>query len=171
MAYNPQLVPSADSVNNVTTSDVVGNKSDTHAGTSLAARGDALYDHAHKESRVYPTLVDGVTITKVSTASWGLDANPTEIIPASTISADFDIHWIDLGAISANDSYEIILYKGANPGTEIARRSFDRSTTQNEGSIPCQTPIQAANTRISAKLTSSATSSRNVTVKLGYHTY
>ncbi|GAH95903.1 unnamed protein product [marine sediment metagenome] len=54
--------PAVNSVDNDHVSDVVGNKTDTHDGNSMAARLNTLEKHAHSESEVYPTLRAGVTI-------------------------------------------------------------------------------------------------------------
>jgi hypothetical protein len=165
-------VPTINSVDNTTISDVIGNKTDNEAGTSVMSALYVLMKHNHSAMKVYPTLASPTQINKVSTAAWGVDANPTQIIPANTIADPFDIHFINFGSISANDQYELILFQGA-PGaeTEIARAAFDRNTTFSEGTAPVQTPMLAANTRVSAKLTSGAASARNVSVKLSYHIY
>ena len=151
--------------------NAIGNKSDEELKDTIAGRVYTLLMHIHSPSKVYPTLVNEPVINKVSDLAWGVDVNPTEIIPINTIQNPFDIHFINVGTISNNDEYEMILYKGANPGTEIARVSFDRGTTSTEANIPVQTELLPANTRVSAKLTSRATAARNVSVKLHYHEY
>ena len=165
-------VPSQNSASNTTMAQVIGNKTDDESGNSAMAHLYILLKHIHGASKVYPTLADELVINKVNASAWGLDALPTQIIPAATITNPFDIHFINIGAISANDEYELLLFKGAAASEiEIARVSFDRSVTVSEGSIPVMTELLPANTRVSAKLTSKATSARNTSVKLHYHEY
>lgn len=165
-------VPAQNSASNTNMSQVVGNKTDDEAGTSLMSRLYIISQHIHSAAKLYPTLANATTITKVNATAWGLGALPTQIIPAGTILVPFDIHFINIGTISGNDEYEVHLFKGAAASEiEIARVSFDRTATLSEGSCPCQTELLPANTRISAKLTSANNSSRNITVKLYYHEY
>lgn len=174
MSYlNPNSipVPSQDSADNNYIQDVVGNKTDTHDGDSIYAMSDTLLDHVHSESKVYPTLANGVTVTGAAGA-WTLGVF-AEIFPASTITSDFDIHFIGVEAISANDVYELVLYQGPVASeVEIGRVRFSKSTvqegTQNQ---PFQTPIIAANERISAKVASAGGGSDTVTISIFYHTY
>lgn len=165
-------VPAQNTANNSTERDVVGNKTDDEAGNSLYAKAYISGRHFHSPAKVYPTLANATVISKVNANAWGLDANPTEIIPAATIANPFDIHNINLGNISNNDEYEMLLFSGGvGVELEIARVSFDRSATVTEGAVACQTELQPAGTRISAKLTSAAAAARSCNVKLHYHEY
>jgi len=167
-AYSGEhYVPAANSADNVTTADVVGNKSDGHSGTPLVAITHTLEEHAHAISKVYPTLAGGVTAT--AGASWVL-GSLVEVVPASTITDDFDIHAIDVEDISANDTYELVLYQGAGD-TEVGRIRFVRTAVQSatQNTI-IQTPIVPANARIRAAVASAA-GSNDVTISLRYHTY
>lgn len=167
-----QNIPSQNSASNNYVRDVMGNKNDDNNGDSLYSFSYKMDKHFHSPAMVYPTLANATVISKANSSAWGLDASPTEIIPASTITSPFDIHYVNIGAISNNDQYELILFSGAvGAETEIARVSFDRSVTATEGSIPCQTIILSENSRISAKLTSSATLIRSISVKLNYNIY
>jgi len=56
-------VPLADSTNNNTMSEVVGNKTDTHDGDSIYAKVKRLDEHIHTAAYAYPTLAAGVTVT------------------------------------------------------------------------------------------------------------
>jgi hypothetical protein len=172
MAYGPNIpVPSADSANNVYFTDVIGNKSDTHSGTSLAATSNLLRDHTHKPVKVYPTLADGVTVTGAAGA-WGL-GNFAVIVPDNTITSPFDIHFINVAAFNANDTFELVLYSGADASeVEIGRVRFTRITNVGAAPhIPFQTPINAANSQIKAKLASQAGTSNTATISIMYHTY
>jgi len=165
-------VPLQNSVNNIDERDVIGNKTDDELGNSLFSKLYILERHIHSPAKVYPTLAGATVINKVNSSAWGLDALPTEIIPVNTITVPFDIHFMNLESTSANDQYELLLFKGlAGAEIEIARVSFERSTQSVDSSCPCQTELLPANTRISAKLTSLATSARNVSLKLYYHEY
>lgn len=164
-------VPSQDSSNNNYLQDVIGNKTDTHDGDSIYAINETLLDHVHSESKVYPTLANGVTVTAAAGA-WTLGSF-AEIFPASTITSDFDIHYIGVENISANDVYELVLYSGPVASEiEIGRVRFAKNTNL-EGTInqPFQTPIILANERIAAKLASQGGGSDTVTISIFYHTY
>lgn len=163
-------VPAQDSSDNNYIQDVVGNKTDTHDGDSLYAFAETLLDHVHSAQKVYPTLSSGIAVA-AGVGSWTL-GDFFEIVAASTITSDFDIHYISIEGISANDTYELVLYKGAESSEiEIGRVRFSKSAAQ-EGTEnqPFQTIIIAANERISVKL-ASATGSNNVTIGIIYHTY
>lgn len=163
------VVPTADSANNNDLRDVVGSKSDSHAGNSLYAKSEVLEEHIHSISKVYPTGEAGVTVTASATA-WTLGSF-AEIIPASTVGESFDIHFIDVEGISADATYELALYGGE---TEIGRIRFTAATIANATfftSFPCQTPLLAANTQIQAKLMSSTAVADTMTISLFYHEY
>lgn len=173
MAFLPQdvTVPSQDSTNNNIWGDVIGNKIDTHNGNSLYSKIKTVLEHVHSSAKVYPTLANGVTITG-ATGAWTLGSF-AEIIPASTITSDFDIHFISIENISANDVYELVLYKGAvSSEIEIGRIRFVKTALiEAVLNVPIQTPIISANERISAKLASAGGGSDTATVSLFYHVY
>jgi hypothetical protein len=161
-------VPPVDSAANIETRDVIGNKSDTHSGDSLVALAHTNEEHNHAVSKVYPTLAAGVTVTAAAGA-WTL-GTLVEIIPASTVTEDFDIHSVDVEDISANGIYELVLYYGAGD-TEAGRiRIVQGSVTSAVLNTPIQTPIIPANSRVRAAVASAA-GSQSVTISLRYHTY
>lgn len=163
-------VPSADSADNNYFQDVIGNKTDTSAGDSIFAHVHTLEEHVHSAQKVYPTLSPGIAVA-AGVGAWTL-GDFFEIVAASTITSVFDIHYLSIEAITANDVYELVLYKGALASEiEVGRVRFSKSAAQ-EGTEnqPFQTIIIAANERISAKL-ASATGSNNVTTGIIYHTY
>jgi hypothetical protein len=146
------------------TSQLWGNPDKT-----LLAYSNAAYQHIHAPAKVYPTLLNGVTING-GAGAWELGIN-TEIIPANAITMAFDIHFINVEAASANDTYELVFYAGAGDGTEIGRvRTVKQSTPAGANNVPIQIPAQPANTRISAKL-ASATGGDNITISVFYHGY
>jgi hypothetical protein len=165
-------VPSTNSSANSHERDVVGSKLDDEGGNSIYSKLYILERHFHSPAKVYPTLANEVTVSKDVAAAWGITSTIVQIIPANTVTVPFDIHYINLGVISNNDAYELILYKGAALSeVEIGRVSFDRSTTTTEGSIPIQTELLPANTRVSARLTSGSGNTRSCGIKLHYHEY
>lgn len=116
--------------------------------------------------RVYPTLAAGITIDGAAGA-WTLGTKTT-IVPANTITSGFIILGINIGALSANDTYELVLYSGSvGNEVEIGRIRFVKTTTETVGYIPLQTERIAANTRISAALASSS-GNDDVVVSLVY---
>lgn len=161
-------VPAADSADNILVSDVIGSKSDTHAGSSLKAFSERLEEHVHSVCSVYPTLADGVTLD-TAIAAWTL-GTITEIVPVNTITEPFDIHAIDLESISANGEFELVLYYGA-VDTECGRIRFVQTAVQSATlNTDIQTPIIPANSKISAALASAA-GTQSAIISLRYHTY
>ena len=162
-------VPSQNSADNNYIQEVVGNKTDTHVGNSLYAYGKAVYEHVNASSKVYPTLAAGVTV--VAGAAWVL-GDFIEIVPASTITTNFMIHNIGVEALSANDTYELVLYKGAESSEiEVGRVRFAKNS--NFDAIvnqPFQTAIILANERISAKIASAGGTS-TATISIFYHVH
>ena len=95
------------------------------------------------------------------------------IVPANTIPSPFDIHCLNIAAVNANDTFELILYSGPNGSeAEIGRVRFTRLS--NAGAAPhepFQTPIIPANTQIKAKVASQAGTSNTCTISVMYHHY
>lgn len=145
---------------------------DTYQSNTIYGKSISLEKHIHSAMKVYPTLADGVTITG-AVAAWTL-GTIVEIVPASTITDNFDIHWLIIEEVSANDRYEIVLYSGgAGSEVEIGRQKTVRNTTAGNGviSIPFQTEIIAANSRISAAIASKSGGSDTMDISIGYHEY
>lgn len=175
------LIPVANGIDNQFMSDVLGNRDDKSfsnrsfvvSGVGASAMGHlkAGYYHVHSPAKVYPPLADAITLT--ANASGWTYGTKVEIIPASTITVNFDIHWIIVSEISAVDEYELSLYSGEVASEVlIATVAFNRSSTfAQEGNLPCQIPPQLANKRISAALACKSTNARTCTIKLYYHEY
>lgn len=166
-------LPSKDSAVNVHIRDAVGNKTDGHTGTSIMSTVHTLEEHVHSTARIYPGLANPVQLQKDAGVWAAIPATKTEIIPASTIGNDFDIHWFQVGSISANGSYMICLYQGGiGVETLIGEAAVSRSAVQSqEGSALILTPIVVANTRISAGLSSSNNAQDTLLIKVMYHEY
>lgn len=151
--------------------EVIGALTDTYANDTIFGILEGLSDHAHGPQKVYPSLSNGITVTG-GVPSWTL-GDFIEVIPVDTIASPFDIHYLDISAVSATDSYELVLYKGtAGNEVEIGRASFTRQTAQSGvAPIRIQTEVVPANTRVSAKIASATGASDTATFKCFYHTY
>ena len=152
------------------TRQIVGNLTDSKTDATLYGYAVKIDGHNHGPSYVYPTLANAVTLTAAGTA-WAAFPTPTEVIPASTITVPFSIHWITVSDISANGEYEIAIYQGAALSeTLLARKSFVRNAVQSqEGSLPMHMDCVVANTRISAAISSSNAAADTVGIKVAYH--
>lgn len=127
-----------------------------------------MEEHMHSAQLVYPTAAAPVLLTSGGGA-WTLGAFAT-VVPALAIGAAFDLHWIILSNPSANEDYEIVLYYGATD-IECARVSFTRNNVfVNSISIPLQTIIMPADSRIRGKMMD-GTGGATAEVKVLYHTY
>ncbi len=148
----------------------IGENSDNHNVASLFGRNRELIEHVHTAQKVYPNLADGVTLTS-GAGDWGL-GTITEIIPANTITAEFDIHEVLVEDVNTQDkTYELILYYGASD-IECVEVRFAASA--NKGGVPAQfamTPLIPANSRIRAQLAIEDGASKTVKVSLRYHEY
>ena len=161
--------PTVDSADNNLTSEVIGNKNDTHDGHSITAVLHILDEHFHKASQVYPTLASGATITG-GDAAWALGSF-YEVVPVGSITSDFDLHYIDIEGTSVADTYEIVLYAAT---TEISRARItfiDVANSQTLPSIPIQCAILPANTQIQAKVASKTGGNDTIQFALHYHIY
>lgn len=165
------LVPIQNSANNVTTTDVLGNKTDNESGNSVYSKLHMLSDHIHSACKVYPTLANGITLTSGAEA-WALGAAWAEVVLANAIGSVFDIHRIHIGDYSNNTTYEMVLASGsAGNEVEIGRVRYTRTSNTNPGAyLPFITPLILANSRISAKLACAAGGATSV-MSIFYHTY
>lgn len=142
--------------------NIIGN------GGNIAELLHYVEEHLHSPCKVYPSLAAGVTVAG-GAGAWAL-GNFVTIVPASTITAEFDIHWISIENISANDVYELVLYYGASDIEAGRVRFVKTSVTEAVTNIPFQSIVIPANSQIRAKL-ASASGGDNVTISLFYHTY
>lgn len=148
----------------------IGENDDNHDGASLFGRLQQLIEHIHASQKVYPTLADGVTLTTAA-GDWGL-GTITEIVPANTITKEFDIHEVLVEDVNTQDkTYELVLYYG-DGDTECARVRF--AATSNKGGVPAQfamTTIIPANSRIRGQLAIQDGGSKTIKFSLRYHEY
>ena len=163
-------VPPVDSDANGFMRDAVGNKNDGHTGTSLMSLADTLCEHAHMQARVIPTGDDGITVTSAGGA-WTLGAFAV-VAPTNAITSDFDLHFVVVEDMSANVTYELVLYSGADASeVEIGRVRFTRAQAPISSIVlPIQTPITAANSQIKAKIMDGG-GGNNAVISLFYHIY
>jgi hypothetical protein len=140
------------------------------AGKETAAdKAKVMEEHVHSASKVYPTLAAAVTVTGAAGAA--TLGNYAEIVPASTITSPFDVHYINVEDASADDSYELVIYATT---TEIGRVRFIVDTSvfgSGLPAVPIQTPIVDANAQIQAKVASIGGGGDTVDISLHYHTY
>ena len=154
------------------TRQIVGNLSDGHSDATLYGYAKQTSEHNHGVTKALPLLAGGVLLTKAGGA-WAAFGTPTEIIAASAIGSDFDIHWAQVAAMSANGEYMIALYQGAGGSeTLIAEIPITRNAVQSqEGSVQIVTPLMSANARISGAISSGNVAADTLIIKVSYHTY
>lgn len=143
--------------------DFIGN------GDNAAYLLHIIEEHMHSESKVYPTLAAPVAVLGDNSA-WTLGSF-VEIVPVDTITDVFDIHFINIEDADDDDMYELVLYADE---TEIGRVRFVVDTSVFGGALPAipfQTPLIPANTKIQAKVASSAGGGDTVNISIHYHTY
>lgn len=173
--YRPNInslgleVPSKNSVVNADVSDVVGNKTDDENGNSLYSLAYLTDKHDHSVSKCYPSLSNGVTVTG-GAGAWVL-GDFVEVVPASTITSPFDIHWINISSASAADEYELHLYYGDSDTEAGCIRMTEPLGAPTVPSVPFQTPLIPANSKIRAKLASSTGGADTITFSINYHIY
>jgi len=170
-SINQIPVPAPNSSANDWESDVVGNKLDDEQGSSLYSRGFKTDTHDHSVARVYPTMTAGATVTKSATP-WTLGAFAV-IVPAGTITGEFDVHGLNFDSVGDNGVYEIVLYAGPNGSEqEIGRTRFTRTAASDvELEVPFQTVINPAGSQIKAKLAGSNSSATAIPFSIRYHVY
>ena len=170
--------PGVNSSDNVLIRDVIGNKNDyvpvpyqEDVASILGFLKTGFY-HVHGAAFLYPDKAVPVTLTSAA-PSWDITGSKTEVIPASSITKNFDLHWASLSDISASLDGVIDIFAGAI-GEEVKIGAVDVVRTSNfsrEQPVPVQVPQQPANTRISCRFSDSTTSSRTVRIKFYGHVY
>jgi hypothetical protein len=146
-------VPAADSVANVTTADVVGNKLDTHASNSLYGRVQEVYDYLNNERLVYPTLAAGAAVVSAN-ANWTYGAYAT-VVPINTITNDFHIVAVSIEACDRDAVFQLELYKGAaDDVVQAVRFAINGGFFGNQIYVLGSEEIEA-NSQVRARLASS----------------
>ncbi len=135
-------------------------------------RVHVLSEHVHSEQNVYPTLAAGVQVTATNAGTTWTLGTLVEVIPASTITQDFDIHHVGIEDVSDNTIYELVLYAGSGD-TEIGRARVSREGGADGAlrNIPMMTPIIEKNSRIRAAIATPDDDGEDITISLFYHVY
>jgi hypothetical protein len=125
-------------------------------------------EHLHSAQLVAPS---GAPIAVVSGVGvYVLGAFSADFIIAGAVPLPFDLHWVDISNIGANDDYEIVFYYGPTD-IEACRAAFTRSGPQVVSfQIHLQTIILPAGSRIRAKMRSAA-GGNTCNAKIFYHEY
>ncbi len=127
-------------------------------------------EHFHSVCDVYPSLVPGIDVTAGAAGPpWVLGAF-TEIVPASAITNEFDIHYVSVEGMDTNDVYELHLFWGAGDTLAGKRRFTKTAVMDGVQNVPFQTKVIPANSRIRAKLASAAGGSI-ARISIGHHPY
>jgi len=152
------------------TSAVVGSTSDSHTANTVYSKVDTTVEHIHGVSRVFPTLATGILVTAAGGA-W-IEGTYANILSASAVGSQFDLHYVNIETLSANAAYELVFATGsAGNELEVARVRFNRlNNNESANGVPIMTPLLPANVRVAAKLASS-TGGATVNVSVYYHTY
>jgi len=160
----------------------VGSRSDTSSDTSLyglvklidtnvdtaLVNQDTMLDHIHSAQMCYPTLDDAVTVT-ASASAWTY-GDYVQIIPASTITSIFDIHFINIETASGNDVYQMELSYGDSDTVACTFRFVKSVAIDPSRAIPVVCVQIPANSRVRARLATAAGSS-TADITVCYHTY
>jgi hypothetical protein len=167
-------VPAADSAANATTRDVVGNKTDTVAGTSLVSlalqalgflQGGAIPDHI---SQIAPGLAVGQTLTGAAGA-WTLGALAEVLAAGGAPAGPYTVDEIILDTPSALQIGAIELYHGA-ADTPCGRAKYEILTAV--GSMPVlkiHTGIIPGGSRVRAALATAAGGAQTINATIRYH--
>ena len=130
------------------------------------------YYHIHGTSFLYPDKAPPISLT-ASASAWGETGSIVEIIPANANARAFDIHWASITSISGVLDGVIDIFSG-DIGSEVKITSIAVTRTANfsrESETPVQIPQQSANTRISARFSTSTLNADTVNIKLYGHFY
>lgn len=176
-----EIVPTADSTENSTIGDVIGNKtdkafSDGQEAPSVVGHLVAGYFHVHNPSRVYPRTDDDTPLgfLTVTGAAGALTFGPWVEITGFDGKANMaDVHFIFIGNISANDEYTMQLGTGAG-GAQVfwGECAFTRDTNQmRAGYAPIQGSPIPAGTKLWARVASTGGGSDTVDIKVYTHEY
>ncbi len=155
-----------------------GLTTDQHDVETYFGKFRLLHEHFHTAQKVYPTQAEevggdeggGVTLATAA-GNWAL-GTITEIVPASKITSEFDIHEVLVEDVNTTGkTYELVLYYGGSD-IECGRTRF--AATANKGGVPAvamQSILIPANSRIRAQLAVEDGGSKTIKLSLRYHEY
>ncbi len=172
--------PAQNSADNDYIQDVIGNKTDASFSNyqlhpSVIGHLKAGYFHVHAQAKLYPKLADAVTVTNedvlTDPAGAWTEGVKQEVIPTTAFDKPFDIHWIKVFTMNANDEYVLTLYNSDD--VVLGEIGFSQITNQvrNTDAI-IQIPPLPANSQVKATLAAKGgAAARNVTIKFFIHEY
>lgn len=141
----------------------VGSNTDDYTDSTVFGGLNENNSYFHTSSFIYPTGTSSVSLT---------DGSYVEVIPASTITNPFRIIGVMIGEIDTTDGwYQFMIAKGASSSeVDIASTAeYRKASYEVRGEYkPVTSSIQAANTRISVKLTGAG---GTTDIKLAYQEY
>jgi len=145
-----------------------------HDEDSVNGNIRAINEHIHTEQRTYPTLADGVGVDSGAT-NWA-EGTITQVIPADTITSDFDIHFLNIEAVGDDGVYQVNVYYGdSNTFAGSIRFNVDGTgAIKPTVGLKHQTPIIPANSKVSLGLAYSKATlngAQTIMVSLVYHKY
>ena len=131
------------------------------------------YYHVHGRPLVYPDKANNIVLTS-GAAAWSETGALVEVVPANALNvADFDLHWVNIAAISTNAEIQIDIYAGLG-GSEVkigSTRSQRNTNQSRENANRIQIAQQPVNTRITARLLDSTSGAITTAISLEGHYY
>lgn len=174
VAKNDLRVPITNSVANTYMWDVIGNKSDGHFGgsnvsDSVYAYLKSLEEHIHRQGFLYPDKANAIPVTS-GVGVWAAGAL-TPIVPAGTITSDYDVHQVDFSDIDTSTSYQIDFFHGVGNtfafSVPVSRGTFLMPANQ----VITICPKIPANDQLDAICYSQNAGSAMAEIKIQYHVY
>jgi hypothetical protein len=158
---------------------LIGSKSDfvhvpyVNGENTVLAYLKTGYYHIHGKSFSYPILANNVVLTS-GEGAWNNTGNITQVIPVNALNESyFDLHWLNISAISGNCEALIEIFSGlAENEVKIGSTRTHRNAVQSqEGSNMIMIPQQSANTRISCRVSDSTQGTITCAVSFEGHYY
>lgn len=126
-------------------------------------------DHIHSLQLVAPFGASPVNVV-AGAGAWTLGAFSNDFLATGFVPIRFDLHWVNISNIGANDDYEIVFYYGL-ADIVACYASFTRSGPQVVSfQVHLQSVILPAGSRVRAKMRS-AMGGNICNAKIYYHEY
>ena len=154
----------------------IGATTDKASVITLFGRHTGLYEHIHMPAKVYPTLAADKVLTADDAGTWSLGGLVAIIPEADAPTAPYDVHWINVSAMSTNGIYELHLYycdddAFANPVfTGMTRVSRNDNFTKRENCM-IQGPVIPAGKVFAGQIAHSTAALATMAVSVHYHEY
>lgn len=162
-------VPAADSTDNYSWGDVIGNKTDTWEGDSLYSLARAAANRFHAETLVYPTLANGAAVVSVA-ALWTWSGYFT-IVPANAIAVDFHLLAVQIESCDQNGVFEFELYSGPTDDLIAAFRLVVFGGFFGNVRYPLSSEPTMANSQIRARVAGGNGLITNLTMSIEYNVF